>query len=344
MVIRPRDSVATDVKGVVLIINENDVRRVLAMKDCIRVIESCLIEQSNGTAISPVRTTVDLGVGRSRYNPKQQGFMRLLPGSLPNTGYLGTKIYVDVSAEFTDRTVFLLFNTARGEFLALISADLLSDIRTGAVGGVAAKYLSKKNSSVVGVFGAGRQAKTQLEAVSIVRQVRYVKVISRNPEHAAKYVREMKELVGADFEVSRSPLDVIEGSDIIITATTASEPLFPGKLVRNGTHVNAIGASFPSAREVDADLVKRSKVIVILKEQAMRENGEFLIPLARKELASVPIHAELCDIVAGKAEGRTSEEEVTLFKFNGLAIWDIAAGALVYQKASEMGLGRKFTL
>lgn len=331
-------------RDTVLVISESEVRQVLSMKDCIDAIEACLVEQSNGTAISPMRTTVDLGTGRSRYNPKQPGFMRLLPGSLPKTGYLGAKIYVDVSPDYTDRTVFFLYGAGRGEFLALISADLLSDIRTGAVGGVAAKYLSRKDSSVVGVFGSGRQARTQLEAISNVRRISRVKVISRSREHADKYAAEMREKVRADFEVCRSPDDVIEGSDVVVTATTSAEPLFPGKLVSEGTHVNAIGASFPSAREVDTDLVKRAKVVVILKEQALRENGEFLIPMARKEFGADRIHAELCDVVSGKVEGRTNDREVTLFKFNGLAIWDIAAGALVYQKAMDAGLGKKFEL
>lgn len=314
------------------------------MGDCISAMESCLLEQSNGTAISPIRSTIDLGTGRSRYNPKQPGFMRLMPGSLPSTGFVGTKIYVDISPDWTDRTVFFLFSAASGEFLALISADLLSDVRTGAIGGVAAKYLSKKSSSVVGLFGSGRQARTQLEGVSNVRSIRHVKVISRNPEHSANFVEEMKGRIGAEFEVCRDPAKVVAGSDIVITATTASEPLFSGKIIDEGTHINAIGASFPSSREIDTDTLKRAKIVVNLREQALRENGEFLIPLARKELDSVNIHAELCDIVAGKAKGRVDDSEVTLFKFNGLAIWDIAAGALVYRKAMEMGLGRKFKL
>lgn len=268
----------------------------------------------------------------------------MMPGSLPGSGFLGTKMYVDVAPDWTDRTVFFLFGATRGEFLALISADLLSDIRTGAIGGVAVKFLSRGKASVVGLFGGGRQAKTQLEAAARVRDIERVKVMTRNPEHATKFASEMSQRIDADFEVCKDPHSAIDGSEIVITATTSNEPLFPGKLVREGVHINAIGASFPAAREVDTDLVKRAKVVVNSKEQALRENGEFLIPLGRKEIPSVNIHAELCDIVAGKATGRVSETEITLFKFNGLAIWDIAAGALVYRKAVEMGFGTEVKL
>jgi ornithine cyclodeaminase/alanine dehydrogenase-like protein (mu-crystallin family) len=330
-------------RALVIIINEDDVRANLKMKDCINSIESCLIDQANNECISPLRTTVDLGIGRSRYNPQQTGFLRLLPGALKRAGYIGIKVYVDVSPDWSDRTVFYLYGAKRGEFLAIISADLLSDIRTGAVGGVAIKYLSKADSSTLGLFGTGRQARTQLEAAMNVRNIKHVKVISRDPEHAKKFVSEMETRFSTDFEACTNPLDVI-GADIIITATTSSEPLFPGERAANGVHINAIGASFSSAREVDSNVVSRAKIVVNLKEQALKENGEFLIPLARKELSSIQIYGELCYIVAGKIRGRINDEEVTLFKFNGTAIWDIAAGALVYEKAKELGFGRVIDL
>jgi len=327
----------------VLILSEKDVRQVLTMEDTIAAMESCLVEQSNKRALSPVRTTVDLGFGRSRYNPDQAGFMRMLPGSIPDAGYLGLKIYVDVSPDFSDRTVLFLYNT-RGEFLSMISADFLSDVRTGAIGGVAAKYLARKDASRVGLFGSGRQARTQLLAVASVRQIRSVMVNSRNPEHAARFVNDMRSQVDADIEVCNDPSELVRDSDIIVTATTSSEPLFPGNHVAEGTHVNAIGASFPAAREVDGALVGRSKIVVNFKEQALRENGELIIPVSRKELPSIEIYAELCDIVAGKVPGRTNDREITLFKFNGLAIWDIAAGAIAYQRAREKGLGHEADL
>lgn len=327
----------------VLVLSEDDVRKVLTMEDAISAMESCLVEQSAKRALSPMRTTVDLGFGRSKYNPNQPGFMRMLPGSMPGAGYLGLKIYVDVSPDFSDRTVMFLYST-RGEFLSMISADYLSDVRTGAIGGVAAKNLAMKGASRLGLFGSGRQARTQLLAVASVRPIQSVMVKSRDPEHAARFVQEMGPSVGADLKVCTDASELVRESDIIVTATTSSEPLFEGAAVREGTHVNAIGASFPAAREVDGALVGRSKVVVNFKEQALRENGELILPLSRKELPSVEVYAELCDIVAGKAPGRTSEKEITLFKFNGLAIWDIAAGAIAYQRARQKGLGKEAEL
>lgn len=324
-------------------IDEDAVRRVLSMDECIGSMESCLAEQAKGTAVSPPRTTLSLGIGASRYNPKQPGFMRLMPGALPGAGYLGVKLYVDTSPVFSDKTILLLYS-GRGELLALIDADLLSDIRTGAIGGVAAKYLSRQDSSTLGIFGSGRQARTQLEAAAKVRRIKKVKIISRHQENAERFADEMGGRVRADFEVCRDPTDVVRGSDIVVTATTASEPLFDGSAVEEGTHVTAVGTSFPSAREVDTALVARSKIVVISREMALRENGEFAIPIAAKDLSADRVDTELCDVVVGRKRGRSDDDQVTLFKFNGLAIWDIAAGALVYGKALELGLGRTIDL
>lgn len=315
-------------------------RRVLSMDECIQSMESCLVEQARGNTVSPARTTLSLGMGTSRYNPKQPGFMRLMPGALPGRGYIGVKLYVDSSPVFTDKTVLLLYS-ARGELLALIDADLLSDIRTGAIGGVAAKYLSRQDSSTLGVFGSGRQARTQVEAASKVRSIERVKVISRRPENAERFAAEMSGRVSANFEVYRDPNEVVRGSDIVVTATTSSEPLFDGREVEEGVHVTAVGTSFPSSREVDTDLVTRSRIVVISKEMALRENGEFAIPIAENRLSPDRVDTELCEVVAGSKKGRSSRVEITFFKFNGLAIWDIAAGALVYEKALELGLDRK---
>jgi alanine dehydrogenase len=313
------------------------------MDECIEAMEACLLEQASGAVVSPPRTTLPLGIGTSRYNPKQPGFMRLMPGSLPYAGYIGVKIYVDTSPDFSDKTVLFLYSK-RGELLAMINADLLSDIRTGAIGGVAAKYLSRAASSTLGLFGAGRQARTQLEAVARTRPIQTVKVISRNPENAKRFADEMSGRVRADFQVCRNPEDVVRGSDIVVTATTASEPLFEGGMVEHGTHVTAVGTSFPSAREVDTELVRRSKIVVISREMALRENGEFAIPIAEKKVSPSQVDTELCEVVSGRKEGRSDDREVTFFKFNGLAIWDIAAGALVYRKATALGLDKKIEL
>jgi alanine dehydrogenase len=319
------------------------VRRVLSMDECIDAMESCLLEQANGAVVSPPRTTLSLGIGSSRYNPKQPGFMRLMPGSLPGAGYIGVKVYVDTSPDFSDKTVLLLYS-GRGELLAIINADLLSDIRTGAMGGVAAKHLSREGSSTLGLFGSGRQARTQLEAVAKVRSIQHVKVISRNPDNAKRFVDEMSGRVRSDFQVCRDPEDVVRGSDIVVTATTASEPLFKGGTVEKGTHVTAVGTSFASAREVDTALVKRSKIVVISKEMALRENGEFAIPIAEKQLSPSQVDTELCEVVSGVKEGRSDDQQVTFFKFNGLAIWDVAVGSLVYGRATALGLDKKVEL
>ncbi len=221
----------------------------------------------------------------------------------------------------------ILYDFTQGDLIAIIESEHMSWLKTGAVSAVAAKYLSRENAKTVGLFGAGKQAVTQLEGLRKVRQIKTVKVYSRTESSRKEFCHRMSEKLGIDVISVNSPQEAIEDADIVITATTSKVPVFDGRWLREGTHVNAIGAHYPKIRELDEVALRGHKVVVDLID-SVQESGEFCLSgFGEKE-----IFAELPDIVAGKKSGRESPTEITVFKSGGKGFEYVALGNYVYQK------------
>jgi ornithine cyclodeaminase/alanine dehydrogenase-like protein (mu-crystallin family) len=297
------------------------------MDETIAAVEEVLAQQAAGEAASRPRQRVQFE-GRVYHT---------MPAGAP--GIAGLKTYL--SGPGGTRFAVLLFSTETGALLAMMEADWLGRLRTGAASGVATRYLARPEATVAGLFGAGGQAETQLQAVCAVRDIALIKVYSRTREALRGFCERMSQVVPAEVVPMTHVEAVVEGSDVLITATTAREPLFDGGLVSDGAHLNLIGSNWADRREVDAATIRRADLIAVDSiEQARIEAGDLL--LAEREGVEIqPKLVELGQIVAGRQAGRTSPIQVTLFKSVGIALEDIAAAARVYRKAVEAGVGQE---
>jgi ornithine cyclodeaminase/alanine dehydrogenase-like protein (mu-crystallin family) len=242
------------------------------------------------------------------------------------------------------RFVVPLFRSTTGEMAALIEADALGQIRTGAASGVATKYLANTNSRTACIIGTGYQARTQLEAVAAVRRLERVRAFGRDPERRAKFCREMSERIGIAVEPMNSGEEAVRCANIVITATSATKVVLEGAWLAPGVHINAMGANWPQKRELDGAAVGRaSKIVVDSIEQSKMEAGD-LIQAFGDDQSRWNAVQELAQIVAGNALGRSSADQITLFKSNGIATWDLAAAVRVYEMAVARGMGKTIPL
>jgi len=323
-----------------LILTRSDLEKVLSMKDVIEVVERAFVELAKGTAILPMRASVALS--------KTEGWMGVMPAYLERMGSLSTKIVTvfDKNLEKGVPTIMatvMLNSGETGAPLAMMEGTFITAMRTGAVTGVATKYLARKDAKTVGVFGAGVQARTQLRAVCAVRNIEKAFVCDVIEERAGVYADEMAEKLCIPVEKC-NPNDMVKQSDVIVMATTAKTPVFDGSVVKPGTHLNLIGSFKPWVREVDEMVIKMSKIVVDQKSAALEEAGDIIIPLKAGKITEEHIYAELGELVTGIKPGRTSDSEITLFKSVGLGIQDCAAAWLAYTKAKEKKLYKEIDL
>ncbi|HLJ56100.1 MAG TPA: ornithine cyclodeaminase family protein, partial [Chthonomonadaceae bacterium] len=229
-----------------------------------------------------------------------------------------------------------------GELLALIEADRMGQIRTGAATGVATACLAADRRGLrVGIYGAGWQAQSQLEAVCAVRAIVGVRVYSRTAEKRDAFCRDMTARLGVPVEPAERPEDAAAGAEIVITATTAREPVLRGEWLMPGAHVNAVGGNLLMKREIDDAVIARSGLIVVDSiEQARVEAGDLLAPFERGLFRWEQVR-ELYEIVAGSHPGRMAEDQITLFKSIGIALEDVAVAARIYRNAIEQGAGSR---
>ena len=320
-----------------LFLSKTQVSSLLSMKDSIDAVEGAFRELAFGTARMPHRTGLPL--------PEKDGWLGVMPAFLSDAKSLTTKIVTVYPHNLTAHkipnvlAVIVLNDIGTGRVEAVMEGSQITAVRTGAVSGVATKYLARDNASRVGLFGAGVQARKQLQAIQEVRKIDSVKVYDTNKELAKTFVMEGSADEGVTFSIAEHPNEVVQNSDIIVTATTSSTPVFNGRLLQPGTHINAIGAFTPSAREVDSETISSCKVVVDSMEAALEEAGDIVIPLKEGVIQRQDIWAELGEIVTRRKPGRTSVEERTLFKSVGLGIQDAAVAKLVLQRAQSLGVG-----
>ena len=316
-----------------LLLTEADVRSLLTMPIALDAVEESLRQQGNNQSVLHPRRRIKL---------PDNALLNYMAAGDPVRGYLGMKLYTVVRG--VARFVVPLFRSTTGEMAALIEADALGQIRTGAASGVATKYLANRCATTACVVGTGYQARTQLEAVAAVRRLTSVRAFGRDRQRRETFCREMSEKIGVNVEPAASGEEAVKGAEIIITATSALKVVLEGAWLAPGMHINAMGANWAQKRELDAAAVGRAANIVVDSvEQAKMEAGD-LIQAFGEDHSRWDMVRELSEIVAGKISGRASPDQITLFKSNGIATWDLAAAVRVYEIAVAQGRGQTIPL
>jgi alanine dehydrogenase len=303
------------------------------MPMAVEAVEEISRKQASGEVVVHPRRRFELAGGR---------FFHYMAAADYSAGYLAMKQYTFVRGEL--RFLVPLYEIASGELLALIEADYMGQLRTGAASGVATKVLARRDARVAAIIGTGGQAKTQLQALAVVRRVESAHVFGRDAQRREAFAKEMTDRVGFPVRAVGSASEATRGADIVCTATTASHSVVHGTDLAAGVHINAIGANHAHKRELDDEAVASADVIVVDSvEQSRQEAGDLILAFHGDETCWTGVK-RLSDVVAGKTSGRTSDSEVTLFKSTGIASWDLAVAMKVYALAREKGLGRELPL
>jgi alanine dehydrogenase len=326
----------------VLFLDRKDVESALTIGDAIEAVEKAFKEHGLGTVSMPLRSTIRV--------EDQKGAILFMPAYIKSMGALGIKVvsvYGDNPSKYNLPTILgvvLLNDPGTGQLLAIMDGTFLTAMRTGAASGVATKYLARKDAKQVGVIGTGVQGRTQLAAVCAVRSVDMVRAYDVAPDRCKSFCEE----VSKQFKIRATPVksaqEAVRGSGIVITASTSKTPVLNGEWLDAGAHVNAIGSHTPDARELDTAAIKRAKIIVDSREAALKEAGDIMIPISEGLITPDHIYAELGEVVTGKKAGRQNDDEITLFKSQGLAIQDVSTAKKIYDLAKSKGLGKILTL
>jgi alanine dehydrogenase len=318
---------------VTLHINEAAVRQLLTMQMAMDAVEEISRKQADGRVVLHPRRRFELPAGG--------GFFHYMAAMDTEAGFIAMKQYTYVKGVL--RFLVPLYEISTGALLALIEADFMGQQRTGAASGVATKYLARQNTRTAAILGTGGQAKTQLEAVAAARKLDSVRVFGRDPERRAKFCAEMSTRLGIAVQPATSAAEAVRGADIVNTATTSAKPVLDGQDIAEGAHINAIGANHAHKRELDDTAISRASVIFVDSiEQSRQEAGDLIIPFQQHPEKWDAVH-ELDQLIACKVPGRASDKQITLFKSNGIASWDLAVAEKIYTLAKQKNLGRELT-
>ena len=312
-----------------LFLNEQEVAQLLPMDECIEALDRAFAHAGAGQVDNKARSRIRM----------PGGFFHFMAAADGGQGVFGYKAYPSFAGPGGAKMMVMLYDYESGQLLACMEAGRLGQIRTGGASGLATRYMARDDAATVAVIGSGFQARTQLEAVCAVRDIKQARVFSRRQERREDFARRSNERLGVDVQAVDSAQECVEGADIVIAITSAREPVVLGEWLAEGAHVNAAGGNHWQRREIDEAAVLRSELIVVDDlEQAKVECGDLMWLEARGSFRWGMAH-ELRDVVAGRIPGRVSQEGVTLFESMGVALEDIAAAELVYRKAREQGIG-----
>jgi ornithine cyclodeaminase len=315
-----------------LFLKESDVEQLLTMPLALALVERVHREYSTGQAIDVPRERTRL--------PKAA--LHILQGAVPSANVFGYKAYT--SSREGVRFLVYGFSAERGHLDVVVEANYLGMMRTGAAGGVAAKWLAREDAKVAGVFGAGWQAQSQIEALAAVRKLERVKVWSRTAEKLAKFCGKMRQRLGIDVVPAASPQDAVQGSDVVVTITTSATPVFDGEWLERGAHVTAAGSNSLLRQEIDeATVRKASPVVVDSRPSAIKEAGDLLPALEKGRLHAGAL-VELGEVIAGTRAGRTRADQITLFESQGMAMQDLILAAELATLARARGLGTELEI
>ncbi len=312
-----------------ILLRESDVEKLATMEMALVAVEEAFRLQAENKAHNAPRRRCRLS----------EGLLHVMSASLPTLGLAGLKSYTSIGA----RTTFhvLLYSSESGGLLAVMEANLLGQLRTGAASGIATKYMARKEASRAGILGTGFQARSQLAALCAVRPIKSLMAYGRDQNRRTQFCREMSEKLGIEVVPASSPEEAVREMDVVIAATTAREPILDGVWLAPGTHVNAVGSNHMNRQEIDTETVRRAACVVVDSlEQSRLESGE--LNLAAEAGAFFWEDArELGLVVTGDFPGREDPSEITLFKSNGIALEDVALAGRIYQAALKAGVGER---
>jgi ornithine cyclodeaminase len=321
------------------IISKEEVKRAITMAQAIETVKSAFAQLSKGHARVPVRT--QLGV------PFHDGVALFMPAYLEDTDELGMKMVSVFSGNIEQglpiiNALVTLIDPVTGLPLAILDGTYLTALRTGAASGAATELLSRPDAGTVAILGTGVQGRTQLEAVATVRSIERVLVFDTRKGAAEAFCADMAQAgppIPQQIQVASTAKEAISEADVICTATTSSSPVFSDSDLKPGCHINAIGSFTPQMQELPEETVSRALLVVDSREAAWAEAGDLIIARKRGLITEASIHAEIGEIVAGTQGGRTSPDQVTLFKSVGNAVQDVSVGARILEEAKKQGLG-----
>jgi ornithine cyclodeaminase len=306
------------------------------MVECLEVMEAALVALARGEAQLPLRQVLML--------PGGQAAFAAMPARLSSPPAIGIKVITvfpgNHGTEYdSHQGAVLLFETEHGRLLAVLDASSITAIRTAAVSGVATRALARPEASALALLGSGAQASTHLDAIALVRPLRRVRVWSRDPAHVARFVEAARTRHRLDIEAAGNAREAVADADVVCTVTASREPVLEGGWLRPGTHVNAVGASIRTARELDSAAVAGARVFVDRRASAANEAGDLIIPRAEGAIGDDHVQGELGEVLVGRVGGRRSATEITVFKSLGLAVEDVASAHHIHARARETGAG-----
>ena len=320
----------------ILVVNQEEVGRLLPMAECMEVMAEVLRSLGRGEALLPLRTIVHL--------PGGLGEFAVMPSYLARPAAIGLKAITvfprnEGTAYDSHQGAVLLFDVEHGSLVALMDASSITAIRTAAVSGVATRLLAREDAADLAILGTGVQALTHLEAMLLARRVTRVRAWSRSRDNVARFVDAAARRFGVTVEAARDARAAVEGASLICTTTSAHQPILEGAWIAPGAHVNAVGSSIRTARELDSAAMKRAALFVDRRESAQAEAGDFLIPKAEGAFGDEHILGDLGDVLLARHPGRTAAGQVTVFKSLGLSVEDVASAHHIHAAAVRGGLG-----
>lgn len=323
-----------------LLLTKNDIKKVFTMRDAIEADKEAFKIYTNGESEVPLRTNIQA--------PKEEGTMLFMPGYVEGLDCAGLKIVsvfpknIEKGKPVIPATVLLMDGTT-GEVCSVLDGTYITQIRTGAASGAAIDILARKDAKKGALIGTGGQAIAQLEAMITARKLEEVKIFSRNPKKVEVFIEkvniELKDY-GTRFIASKTADEAIEDADVIITATTSTEPVFDGNKLKKGATISAVGSYQPHMHEFDGVTLKRAnKIFFDSTDAVLSEAGDILTPLAEGTITKNDFSGELGEVINGKVAGRENDEEIILFKTVGIAVQDIVTAKRIYDKAVENNIG-----
>jgi ornithine cyclodeaminase/alanine dehydrogenase-like protein (mu-crystallin family) len=307
------------------------------MAECVELMSDALASLARGEVYQPLRTIIR--------PPDARGLLGLMPAYRHGEhGAFGMKAICVFPGnpsigKDAHQGMVMLFSQETGEPLALMNASQITATRTAAVSAVATRLLARPDAEQLGIIGAGVQARTHLEALAIVRSIKRARVACRTRDHAIQLVREMQDKIPFPVEAVDSNEEAIRGADLIVTATSAHEPVLKRSWIADGAHINAIGTHSPQSREIDSETMAAARIFVDRRESALNEAGDYLLAAQDGAVTPDSIVAEIGELVIRTKEGRTSSSEITLFKSLGLAIEDVVCAEHLFRKAKAENVG-----
>jgi ornithine cyclodeaminase len=318
----------------VVFLSEGDVQAAITMSEAQTIVEGAFRDYALGKATLLPRVSQTL--------PGTAGMFRILAATLPSMNMFGLKTLTGFPGRRLENEVYfaiLLFEMGSGALRAVVSANYLTGLRTGAASGVAAKHLALDDASSLGIVGAGAQAWFQVEALCAVRPIQTVKIFSRDADKAGQFAARVRQRFEVDAHVVGTAEEAVRGSALVVTATTASAPVVKGAWLADGTHVSGIGANTRTKRELDAECFTRARIFADSRAQVLEESGDLRDAVESRDVTADSVSAELGELVAGSKTGRSTPKEITIFKSVGVALQDIAVAAFLFENAKRKGLG-----